>query len=186
MALHDLLQSIVHEADQQIAAAKEAHAARLQSMTTEHTAALDRFRKSTNDRLQQKKRSLREKAESLGRISAGKMLLEHKNDALDALYETVLKELSALPKDALKEFFAACLAQVKDAEGTLRAAPEHETMLQALVGTTVTIGEPLKATKGGFVLSTAKREWNFTFEFLVRQMLRPATDIAIASRLFSA
>lgn len=186
MALHDLLQSIVHEADQQIAAAKEAHAARLQSMTTEHTAALERFRKTTNDRLQQKKRSLREKAESLGRISAGKMLLEHKNAALDALYETVLKELLALPKDELKAFFTRCLGQMEDAEGTLHAAPEHEAVLRTLAGPSLKVGEPLKGTKGGFTVSTAKREWNFTFEFLVRQALRPATDIAIASRLFAA
>lgn len=186
MALHDLLQSIVHEADQQIAAAKEAHAARVQAMTADHTAALDRFRKSTQDRLQQKKRSLREKAESLGRISAGKVLLERKNAELDGLYDAVLEELKGLSKEQLKDFFSHCLKQIDDTEGTVHAAPQHEALIKELAGKTFSEGAPLKGATGGFTVSTPKREWNFTFEFLVQHMLRPATEIDAASRLFAA
>lgn len=185
MALHDLINSIVLEADQQIAAAKEAHSAHLKDMASDHNAKLEKVRKTTQDRLNQKKRSLREKAESLGRISAGKQLLLEKNAAVDALYDRVLADLSSLPKAELREFLAACLKQVGDEGGTLHPAPVHADILRELAKD-MTIGAPLKHASGGFTVASAKREWNFTFEFLVRDMLRPATEIDAASQLLTA
>lgn len=186
MALHDLLQSIVHEADEQIAIAKKQHADRLKTMSAAHASALQQFRSTTEQRTQQKKRSLREKAESLGRINKAHTVLQHKNAALDALFASVLQKLVSLPAKDLTSFFRLCFDRIGTAQGVLHAAPQHEELLRSMVTASVTIGSPLPRSSGGFILTSPQREWNFTFDFLVHQLLRPMTEISSASRLFTA
>lgn len=185
MHLKHLLQSIVQEADQRIADENKSHADRMDGLKAAHEKKLESIRKNAQDRLNERKRSLREKAESFGRITSSKLLLKTKNAEIDAVYDAVLTELKSLSGEDLKKFFKACLAQMGDETGTIRAAPQHESVAKEVAGSAFKMGDALPKSSGGFMVSTPKREWNFTFDFLVHQALRPATEISTAAELFA-
>lgn len=185
MSLKHLLESIVQEADHRIATAKKAHIEHLQALEAAHEKRLDAMMKNAQARLAERKRSLHEKASSLGRITASKLLLETKNAEINAVYDNVLAELKALSKEDLSAFFKKCLDMVGDENGVIRATPDHEPLLKKIAGKNLQMGAPLTRASGGFVLSTEKREWDFTFDFLVSQALRPATEIDTAVKLFA-
>jgi len=181
MSVKHLLQSIAQEADHRIAEAKKSHAERMRTLEADHERKLDAIRKDAQDRLNERKRSLRGKAESLGRIAAGKLLLEAKNKEIDAVYASVLDALKGMDKLELESFFKKAL-EMTDAEvGVIRAAKEHEAIAKKAAGKKFEMGEPLPKASGGFIVSTDTQEWNFTFDFLVAQSLRPATEIDAAS-----
>lgn len=183
MPFKHLLQSIVTEADHRIAEAKKAHQDRMAALEAGHEQALDAIRKNAQDRLNERKRSLKEKADSLGRISASKLLLKTKNAEIDALYDAVSEDLRKLGKAELESFFKKALEMA--GEGTIRASKEHEAILKKIAGKDFEMGETLPKSEGGFIVSTPTREWNFTFDFLVRQSLRPSTEIEAANALFA-
>jgi len=183
MSFKHLLQSIVTEADQRISDAKKAHMDRMHALEASHDRALDGIKKNAQDRLNERKRSLKEKAESLGRISASKLLLKTKNAEIDAVYDAVLEDLKKLDKAGLESFFKKALEMA--GEGTIRAAKEHEAILKKIAGKNFEMGETLPKSEGGFIVATATKEWNFTFDFLVHQSLRPLTEIDAANALFA-
>lgn len=183
MSFKHLLQSIAQEADRRIADAKKAHKERMHVLEAAHDRSLESIRKDAQDRLNERKRSLKEKAESLGRISASKLLLKTKNAEIDAVYDAVLEDLKKLDKGALESFFKKALDLA--GEGAIRAAKQHEAMLKKLAGKEFEMGETLAKSEGGFIVTTPTKEWNFTFDFLVQQSLRPATEIETANALFA-
>ncbi len=183
MTFKHLLQSIVQEADHRVSDAKKAHVDRMQAIQAEHDRKLEAIRKNAQDRLSERKRSLKEKAESLGRISSSKLLLKIKNAEIDSLYDDVLDGLKKADENQLETFFKKSLEMA--GEGTIHASKEHEALLKKLASKGFEMGEALPKGAGGFIVSTPTKEWNFTFDFLVRQSLRPATEIEAATHLFA-
>lgn len=183
MSFKHLLQSIVTEADHKIADAKKAHVDRMHAFEAAHEKALDGIKKNAQDRLNERKKSLKEKAESLGRISASKLLLKTKNAEIEAVYDAVLDGLKNADKAELESFFKKALEFA--GEGTIRAAKEHEAILKKLAGKNFEMGETLPKSEGGFTVATPTKEWNFTFDFLVQQSLRPSTEVDAAAALFA-
>lgn len=183
MSFKHLLQSIVTEADRRVADAEKAHLDAMHALEAAHDKALESIRANAQDRLSERKRSLREKAESLGRISASKLLLKTKNAEIDAVYHAVLAELKKSDKAELESFFRKALELA--GEGTIRASKEHEAMLKKIAGKGFEMGETLPKSDGGFTVSTPTKEWDFTFDFLVCQSLRPATEVEAAAALFA-
>lgn len=185
MSVKHLLQSIAQDADRRVAEAKKSHAERMRALEADHERKLDAIRKDAQDRLNERKRSLREKAESLGRIAANKLLLEAKNKEIDAVYASVSDALKGMDKPEIESFFRKALETAGSEGGVIRAAKEHEAIVKKVAGKEFEMGEHLPNASGGFILSTDTQEWNFTFDFLVTQSLRPATEIDAASALFA-
>lgn len=184
MALQDILDSIIGEADKRIADATATHRERMKVLREENDRATMRKRTQIGEELEQKKRQLKEKAESHVRMVRNKALIAKKQEYMNDVYGQVLQQLSNMPKDTTEKFLKACLSHVHG-KGVLSPSKTHEAFLKNLLPAGCEMGKAISAA-GGFIFSSEKEEHNFTFEFLVHDLLKPATEIQAAQLLFPA
>lgn len=185
MALQDILDAIAHEADDTIAAAQEQHAKKMQQMREAHEQVIAKKRAQIHEQKEQKKRQMKEKAESHARMLKSKLILAKKQELIDRLYGDVLTALASLPSDRAQTFLAEALKQVRATSGEIQPASAHAQSIKKLLPEGMSLGEPLDAT-GGFRFVSDEQEQNFTFEFLVQNLLRPLTEVKTARKLFPA
>lgn len=184
MALRDILSAIIRDADQRIKQAKSDHDAVAAQKQADHKKALDRVHTSVEQLKQQKMHSIREKAQSHARLYRSKLLLQKKASLLDALYELVLHELSTLDAKETEEFLRESLKRIAAIGGTVHPTYAHREVLAKLAGKEFQIGDGVSGV-GGFLSTSENEEQDFRYDFIVREILRPLTDIASAAALFS-
>jgi hypothetical protein len=68
-------------------------------------------------------------------------------------------------------------------KGTIHPTQAHEAILKKLAGSAFTMGAVIPG-KGGFRFSGATQDRDYTFEFLVHHVLRPATEMDTARTIF--
>lgn len=184
MALQDILDSITGDADKRIADAAADHKKRMKDMREESERSINRKRVQIAEQRDQKKRQLKEKAESHARMTRTKALLARKQEYMDKLYADVLDALAKLPKDKAETFLEKCLSSVKS-KGVIVPAKAHEAALKKMLPAGCELGKAIDSA-GGFRFVSDKEERDFTFEFLVNDLLRPQTEVRIAHELFPA
>lgn len=182
MALQHILDAIVHDADSRIQHISTASKQRLKDAKEASEKRLRESRQKVADNLDLKKRQLKEKTLSYALMKKRKVMLEHKQQHMNDLYEQVLGQLEGLSKEQAEQFLEACL-KVLPSTGTIRPSKAHEAMLKKLLPKGCDMGDSLDA-RGGFVFSNDTQEFNFTFEHLVQHVLRPKTEVEIAHELF--
>jgi vacuolar-type H+-ATPase subunit E/Vma4 len=182
MAIQDILGAIVEDADKRIAEVQSAHKKRMKEMRDESEQITQRKRQQIIDQRDQKKRQLKEKAESHARMLHSKAILSAKQDYMNKVYSEVLASLVNLPKDKLETLLKKCLGQIKS-KGTIHAAKEHEALIKKYVPEGCDMGKAIDA-KGGFRFVSEKEEHDFTFEFIVNELLRPQTEVKVAHDIF--
>lgn len=185
MALQDILDAIAHEADDTIAAAQEQHAKAMQQKREAYEHAIAKKRAQIHEQKEQKKRQMKEKAESHARMLKSKLILAKKQELVDRLYADVLHSLASLPQDRTQTFLTEALKQVRETSGVIQPTAAHMQHLKKVLPEGMSLGEPLTAT-GGFRFLSDEQEQDFTFEFLVRSLLRPLTEVQTAQKLFPA
>ena len=161
MALQDIIQAIKAQADKEISALEDAAKKEKASIKTKADAEIASFESELKDQASAKKASMKKKAETMVDMERRKLLLEEKRKALDIVYENVLTEVQALPKDKLKKLEDALKAKVKGQKGETKASKE-----------------------GGFVFVSTQAEEDFTFAHLIQTMLRPETELEVSTKLF--
>jgi vacuolar-type H+-ATPase subunit E/Vma4 len=182
MALQHILDAIVNDANnriQQINANSKKHLKDAQEASEKR---LTDSRKRIAESVDQKKRQLKEKTLSYALMHKRKVLLENKQQHMDDLYNTVLQKLTELPKDHMEKLLKACLGTLPSS-GIIRPSAAHEAMLKKLLPKDYEMGEAI-AARGGFIFSNDTQEYNFTFEHIVHNILRPATEVHIAHEIF--
>ncbi len=184
MALNDILDAIVGDADKRIAEATAAHKQFLKELREESERRLSRKRTQIAEQRDQKKRQLKEKTESHARMSYSKAVLARKQEYIDRLYAEAFDALTHLPKDKTETLLEKCLKQI-DAKGVIHPAKAHEAMLKKMLPTGCTMGDTIDAA-GGFRFVSDTQEHDFTYEFIVHRLLRSATEVDAASALFPA
>lgn len=184
MALQDILNAIAKETDDRVQAAQTQQRAKLKELREESERRLLQKRRQIADQKELKMRQIRDKAESHARILQSQEIMRKKQDCMDGLYSEVLSALQNLPKDQLQRFLAGCIAQI-DSKGTIYPASQHEEILKSILPPGYTLGTPITCD-GGFRFSSNKEEHDFTFEFLISQVLRPTTDVTAALNLFAS
>jgi vacuolar-type H+-ATPase subunit E/Vma4 len=182
MALNDILDAIVGDADKRIAEAAASHKQHMKEMREESERKLSRKRTQITEQRDQKKRQLREKAESHARMTRSKSVLAAKRRHMDSLYDTVFDLLKNMPKDKTEKFLELCLKQVTSS-GVIRPAKAHEAIIKKMLPKGCELGSAIEAS-GGFRFESDTTEQDFTYEFLVGQLLRPATEVRAGSELF--
>ncbi len=183
MALQDILQAIVSDADKRIADLAALHEQSLRALRTEHEDQLARTQARITQDRDQKMRQMKEKAESHARMSKSKALLALKQENMDKLYAEALKALVALPKDKTEQFLSLCLRHIQGT-GVICPSVAHEAILQKILPAGCRLGKPIKAS-GGFRFESDKEEYDCTYEFLVHTLLRQHTEVLAANVLFS-
>lgn len=182
MALQDILTAIKQEADQRISSAQSEQKKLTKSMKEQRELAILDAQQRINEQKKRKMAQLKERAEAHAHMMSRHALLQKKQELLDDTYSHVIDALADLPKDKMEKFLETCLADIKS-KGVIHPAKGSEAMLKKLAGEGQTIGDSIDA-KGGFRFVGAKEERDCTLEFLVREVLRPVTEVRIAHELF--
>ncbi len=183
MALQDILDAIVEEADKQIADARAAHQKELSKMREDSERNLSTKKQETAVQKEQKKNQLKTKAQAHGEAIRRNELLKKKQELLDSLYKKVTKKLCSLPEKEVEPLLRECIKLIKE-KGDIFPSEAHENILKKLVPSQqFSMQKPTKA-QGGFLFVSKDIEQDFTFEHLVEHALRPATELDSASQLF--
>lgn len=183
MALQNILDAIVREADERIAHEAAKQRADLKRLREESERRLAAARTQIADQKERKIRQIREKAEARGYLLQRQALLAKKQECMDRLYGMVMDSLLALPARTTESFLKHCLS-VTPGKGVVRATKNHEAIIKKLLPKDCEMGATLDA-RGGFRFSSDREEYNFSYEFLIESVLRPLTDVTSAHDLFS-
>lgn len=183
MALPDILELIVANTEKEIADAQAAQRQTIAALRHQSEREQQSELEEIQHQKEKKKDSMRARAEGHGIMMKRHSLLRKKQEVIAALYEgEVMKQLLALPEATLEKFFKHCLERI-DTPGVVRPAKAHAALLKrACHGTHHTLGETIDA-QGGFVVSSDKREDDLTFEFLIREVLKPRTELSVLGTL---
>lgn len=182
MALQDILDAIKTEADERIATARTQHHANMKAMRDASEQLLARKRQLLKEQKEQKMRHIKEKAESHARMLRNKTLLARKQECMQKLYDQVLKDLVTLPKDKTESLLRQCLSVIKE-KGVVYPAAPHEALLKKLLPDGCEMGKPTSAS-GGFRFASSKKEYDFTYEFMVENIILPQSEVRVAGDLF--
>jgi vacuolar-type H+-ATPase subunit E/Vma4 len=182
MALQDILTAITHEADQRISTAQSDYKQRSKALREQRELAILDAQQRINEQKKRKMTQLKERAEAHAHMISRHALLQKKQELLNDTYSHVIDALADMPKDKMEAFLKTCLSDIKS-KGVIHPAKGSEAILKKLAGDDQTIGDSIDA-RGGFLFIGAKEERDCTFEFLVHEVLRPATEVRIAHELF--
>ena len=182
MALQNILDAIVQEADDHIAALQTNHRQTMRELREASERALAKKKRLIADDKEQRMRRIRERAVAQAQILKSRLMLARKQECMDKLYERVLQDLTHLPHDRTETFLKHCMKHLRGT-GVIRPAKAHEEILRKLLSDGMEMGKPIDSI-GGFRCSSAKEEHDCTYEFLVHGLLRPLTDIDASHRLF--
>lgn len=183
MALTHIRQAITSEADVTIKGLAADHAATVQSLNDAHKQAMQTLRTSLLQQKTQKLHQLRSRAEGHAGMLTRHAVLQRKQEILNDLYTSVADSLAKQPEAQLEKMLRSWIDTLPEG-GTILPAKAHAAVLKKLCGSKYELGEPVHA-RGGFRYVGKKEDRDCTFEFIVQEVLRPETEIAIATQLFA-
>lgn len=184
MALQDILDAIIVEADTRIADARAAHQRNLSQLREESDRRLVKKKQDINAQREEKKRQMRLKGETAMSVHRRNALLTRKRALLDRLFGEIERQLAAQPEKIVRPFLERCLTHITGS-GVIRPAQAQAMIIGALIKNRkdLTLGEPIPVS-GGFLFVSEKEEHDFTFPTLIEQRLRPRTETHVAKQLF--
>jgi vacuolar-type H+-ATPase subunit E/Vma4 len=183
MALTDIFEGIVAETDAQIQTAKGAHKERMKSLRAQSDAAVTSKLQAMHEQKELRKRQMRSRMLTHADMTKRNAILAKEQEYMTIFFNHLIEKLANLPKPALEKFYATCFESI-NAKGTIRPAKPHKEIIEKIAGKHFSIGEPLDIP-GGFLFTSETQDRDFTFPFLVQNVLRPKTEIEVAKRLFA-
>jgi len=184
MALDDILAAITKETDQRIATAKEAYRIQLSDMRKESDLNLLAKKQKFSNECNEKEQQMRSNMRTHFALHRRNAMLLKKHALLEQFYTNVAEAIAKERPAIVEKFLTACLDQIKE-KGELHPAKNHAALLEKIADKKqFTIGKPIDAL-GGFIFTSETQERNCTIEYLVKEQLRPATEVDVASSLFA-
>jgi vacuolar-type H+-ATPase subunit E/Vma4 len=183
MALQHILDAIVADADNRISEAKAEHKQLLKTLKEEHEKRLHAGLRHIQQEKDKTKAAMRSRAQAKAHMIASHALLKRKQELLDGLYAMVIEDLKALPAGEAEAWIKRMLDGIAD-KGVIHPAKPHADIVKKAAGDKFEIGYPINSA-GGFRFEGIKQDRDCTLEFLVTEVLRQATELDAAKRLFS-
>lgn len=184
MALQDILAAITSAADARIKQARDAQQNDINTFHEESATRVEEKKKDIAVSKQQKSDSLLTKANTHAETLKRNARLSTKKELLDELYSDVAKKLSTLPEKEVEPLLRECVKKLAD-KGDIFPSKAHAALLKKICPSEkFTIKEPTDSS-GGFLFVSKKREQDFTFDYLVQNVLRPKTELEVSHQLFS-
>ncbi len=181
MAFQDILQALTADTDKRIAAAREAQQAVLADTRSRIESETANALGSIRTECERKKKNMERQVLAHAQMSGRQTVMAAKHALMERTYEAALEQLASLDakrsEDLLKRLLRAC-----PAGGTIRPAEPHAALLKKLADGRE-IGDSVRS-RGGFVHVSDVADRDCTYETLVRDILRPATELAVAGALF--
>ncbi len=184
MALQDLLDGIVADAEQRIQAAKDAHKKRMAELRATTDRGIAKTAQGIAHQTEQAKMQMLQRAKSQAAMLRRHALLRKKQQMLDKIYDDVISALLALPEEKQQSLLQACLDRITG-QGVVHPAAAHAGLLEKIAKHgRVEIGAPVEA-RGGFVFESASEVHDCTYDFIVGELLRSQTELDTVRSLFS-
>ena len=183
MALSHILHAITAEADAEIHKLRQKHDEVLKQLDTDHASALSTLRHDIAQKKMERLHSLRMRAEGHINMKKRHAILQRKQGILDALYADTARALLTLPPATLEKLMSGWIKGLPK-DGVIRPSSVHASLIKKICGDAYTIGEPLKTATGGFTFESKTMDRDYTLDFLIRELLRPSTEIESARQLF--
>lgn len=189
MALSDILQKINDEAGKKAAFMKQVADDEIAKIKEEAAVKAEEKRKAVIEKADEKTRSVLEKAEVLAKMEGRNKLLSEKRQVIDEVYAETGKELSHLSGAELSKILVSMLKKASKMmpKGHLTVAAGQKTEVEGAVskaGVNYTVRDESSDVDGGFVVSDGKQEINLSFNYLLKNQIRPKTELDIAKTLF--
>lgn len=184
MALQDILAAITAEADKRIADTRAEHQRSLTALREESERNLARKKQEIAVSKQQKMEQLRTKTAVHADTHKRNALLLAKKDILDRVYAKAIDELNALSNAETETLLRTCLKRIAT-KGVIYPSSRHADLLKKICPSEQFRMEKPTDAKGGFLFVSDTQEQDFTFEYIVEQMIRPEHELATAKILFS-
>lgn len=181
MAFHDILRALDAEADGRIAAARNATRATIAEARTRSESATADAIASIERSCERERADLVRQATSRSHMLQRQAILKAKHEAMESAYARALEKLARLDDHATTSLLRSLL-NVCPEGGVLRPTEAHAAILKKLADGRE-IGAPVKGI-GGFVHESASSQRDCRYEILVRDILRPATELRVAETLF--
>ena len=183
MAFHDILRALNADADKRIAAAHEAKRAALAETRARLGRAADEKIAFIESECERKKKNMERQVSAHALMTGRQAVMKAKHALMEETYDRALDLLSGMDASKTEAFLRRLIDSCPEG-GTIRPAEAHAATIKKIAGGRA-IGEPVKS-RGGFIHESETSERNFTYEVLVRDILRPATELSVAGTLFPA
>lgn len=181
MAFHDILQALEADANARISAAR---AAKQESVARTR----ERLEQAASEKLagiatevDRKKKNMERQIVAHTQMNGRQAAMTAKRGLVEQTYAKALDLLAGMNPAQTEEFLKRMIDACPEG-GVLRPAQPHEAIVKKLAGNRE-IGASVKS-RGGFIHETDASDRDCTYETLVRDILRPATELAVASTLF--
>jgi vacuolar-type H+-ATPase subunit E/Vma4 len=181
MALPHILATITAEADECIAAAAAAHADAVHAMESSHAQALGAMRNTVKQQKNERLYQLKKRAEGHVDMLTRHAVLQRKQELLEDFYTAVTQALGGLPAHDTGKLLSGWLKRLPEG-GTIVPSKKHEAFLKKYAGSRDIA--PAIASSGGFRYIGKTEDRDYTYEFLVRNVFRPDTEVEVSARLF--
>lgn len=184
MPLQDILNAIAQDADTTITQERSQHQKRLAAMREESERAIAKRKQAMGAQKEERKQQMLRKAQAHSAMLIRNAELRSKRALLDELYNKVVSRLAALTEKEAEPLLKRCLQSIIGTKGTIRPSKSHQNLLKRIAPSEqFTMGEAIDAA-GGFRFIAEREERDCTYEHLVNEYLRPATEIEAAHKLF--
>jgi vacuolar-type H+-ATPase subunit E/Vma4 len=184
MSLANLLDAITAQANDEIAAFKQASDNRLAAAKTHHAMAISECQGAILTQVEQRKTMLRAKSETHANLQGRSAVLKARQAIIDEMFQSALEKLSALPEQKVENLLMRLLSALPS-KGIVRPTVKHAGIIKRLLqNSALQIGEPINAS-GGFLFQNDIQERTCTFEHLVQNELRSAKELWVAKQLSS-
>lgn len=181
MAFNDILRALDANAEARISAARKAKQEsvartreQLERTASEKVAALA-------TEVERKKKNMERQIVAHTHMNGRQAAMTAKRGLVEQTYAKALDMLAGMNPAQTEEFLKRMIDACPEG-GVIRPAQPHEAIVKKLAGSRG-IGASLKS-RGGFIHETDVSDRDCTYETLVRDILRPATELTVASTLF--
>jgi len=187
MALSDLVAKILDEAKKEVVKIEADTAAQIEAMESENEAKIEERKAEIEKNTEDKKASMTKKVETLGSMQSRNLILQTKQETIEATLEKIVDNIVNLPDAEYEEIIAALFAksgQIKDAVFKPAKGKENQT-INAMKKAKVAYkqGASLEI-KGGFVLVSDTMEVDNSIESIIKSELRKEIALELSKVLF--
>ncbi len=187
MALSDLVAKILDEAKKEVVKIEAETADRIEKMESENEQKIADRQLEIEKNTEEKKNSMLKKVKTLGSMQSRNMVLQTKQDAIEATLDKVIDNIVNLPDAEYEAIIAALFEKSGKVEGAVfqpAKGKENQTIAAMKKAKMAYKQGASLEIKGGFVLVSDTMEIDNSIESIIKSELRKEIELEISKALF--
>lgn len=187
MALSDIIQKIINDAQQEAEIIGKSAEAEVAEIMSKNNQKIDDLKKSIHLKTEDKTKEMIKKTTTLAEVERKNLLLAKKRKILTMVLQKSLEKFLDLPNGEMEKIFTSVLKNITEKEGHIYPAKDQiEIIKNALKnsGRNFKIAEG-KNFKGGFLFINENTEIDYSIQSIINKEVFPLVELEIAKVLFS-